>query len=135
MKELTTTKTQSQPSFAGGKTPSLLNNSGAGKLIPQVALETGLHAGSRFSTALSTTTTQFEDVEDSSGDGKSQNPNMEKKGNVVVSVRVRPNPNGGKVDGEWTVDGRNSVISYGGREGGEFHLGRLSVDPYRTLHI
>jgi len=82
-----------------------------------------------MSFAPSTTTTQFEDLEDSSTDGKSQGANMEKKGNVVVSVRVRPNANGGKVDGEWAVDGRNSVISYRGREGGEYHLGRFCDSP------
>ncbi len=54
---------------------------------------------------------------------------MEKKGNVVVSVRVRPNANGGKVDSEWAVDGRNSVISYRGREAGEYHLSRFSAGP------
>ena len=60
---------------------------------------------------------------------------MEKKGNVVVSVRVRPNGNGAKADGEWAVDGRNSVISYRGREGGEYHLGRSPIDPQRTLPL
>lgn len=124
-----TTTTKPQTSLSGGNTPSLLNNNGAGKLISRVVLEDRLHAGSRFSSAPSNATTQFEDLEDSSADGKGQGANMEKKGNVVVSVRVRPNANGGKVDSEWAVDGRNSVISYRGREAGEYHLSRFSAGP------
>jgi len=45
------------------------------------------------------------------------------KGNVIVSVRVRPDTSGGdisKVAGEWMVDGRRSLISYKGGEGGDF---------------
>lgn len=47
----------------------------------------------------------------------------ENKGNVLVSVRVRPDNGGGesnKADGEWMVDGRRSLISYKGREGGDY---------------
>jgi len=45
------------------------------------------------------------------------------KGNVLVSVRVRPDAGGNDsrgADGEWMVDGRRSLISYNGREGGEY---------------
>ncbi|KAK3071941.1 Kinesin-like protein kip2 [Teratosphaeriaceae sp. CCFEE 6253] len=45
------------------------------------------------------------------------------KGNVIVSVRVRPDAGGadGKsADGEWMVDGRRSLISYNGKEGGDY---------------
>ncbi|KAL1304947.1 hypothetical protein AAFC00_003858 [Neodothiora populina] len=47
----------------------------------------------------------------------------ESKGNVIVSVRVRPDAGGGTVDaqqGEWMVDGRRSLVSFKGREGGEY---------------
>ncbi|KAL2126845.1 hypothetical protein VTI74DRAFT_141 [Chaetomium olivicolor] len=46
------------------------------------------------------------------------------KGNVIVSVRVRPDPGGGgdnRVEGEWMVDGRKSLIAYRGREGGDYY--------------
>ncbi|KAK6842120.1 centromeric E [Apiospora arundinis] len=46
------------------------------------------------------------------------------KGNVVVSVRVRPDANAsgqGQVDGEWMVDGRKSLVSYRGKDGGDYH--------------
>jgi centromeric protein E len=48
------------------------------------------------------------------------------KGNVIVSVRVRPDTGGGDAnseDGEWMVDGRRSLISYRGREGGDHIYG------------
>ncbi|OOF93746.1 hypothetical protein ASPCADRAFT_398139 [Aspergillus carbonarius ITEM 5010] len=46
----------------------------------------------------------------------------ETKGNVIVSVRVRPDANGGEITkaAEWMVDGRQGVISYNGREGGDY---------------
>ncbi|KAH9844494.1 kinesin-like protein KIN-7K, chloroplastic [Teratosphaeria destructans] len=45
------------------------------------------------------------------------------KGNVLVSVRVRPDAGGSESkgsDGEWMVDGRRSLISYNGKEGGDY---------------
>jgi centromeric protein E len=50
------------------------------------------------------------------------------KGNVIVSVRVRPDvatndANGHKTELEWMVDGRRSLISYRGKEGGEYLYG------------
>ncbi|KIW03391.1 uncharacterized protein PV09_05598 [Verruconis gallopava] len=48
----------------------------------------------------------------------------EGKGNVIVSVRVRPDISTGEKerdsDLEWMVDGRRSLIAYRGREGGEY---------------
>ncbi|KAL2885413.1 kinesin family protein [Ceratocystis lukuohia] len=43
------------------------------------------------------------------------------KGNVIVSVRVRPTGNSpDRNDGEWLVDGRSSTISYNGKEAGDY---------------
>lgn len=44
------------------------------------------------------------------------------KGNVLVSVRVRPDATGddANTEGEWMVDGRRSLIAYNGREGGDY---------------
>jgi centromeric protein E len=50
------------------------------------------------------------------------------KGNVIISVRVRPDQastEAPKSDLEWMVDGRRSMIGYRGREGGEYNYGRL----------
>lgn len=51
------------------------------------------------------------------------------KGNVIVSVRVRPDAGSSeneksKTDLEWMVEGRRSLISYRGREGGEYYYGK-----------
>lgn len=46
---------------------------------------------------------------------------------VVISVRVRPEKeanDGSTSGGEWMVDGRKSLISYKGKEGGEYVMGR-----------
>jgi len=49
----------------------------------------------------------------------------EGKGNVIVSVRVRPdagaNGQPAKTDGEWMVDGRRSLVAYRGKEGGDYY--------------
>ena len=47
----------------------------------------------------------------------------ENQGNVIVSVRVRPDVGGegDHAEGEWMVDGRRSLISFRGREGGDYH--------------
>jgi centromeric protein E len=56
-----------------------------------------------------------ETITDSKHGGK------DNKGNVIVSVRVRPEAGGdSKPEGEWMVDGRRSLISYNGREGGDY---------------
>lgn len=42
------------------------------------------------------------------------------KGNVLVSVRVRPDAGQDRrPDGDWLVDGRQSLIAYNGKEGGD----------------
>lgn len=54
------------------------------------------------------------------------------KGNVIVSVRVRPDAaanEGQKSELEWMVDGRKSLISFRGREGGEYYYGTLHSNP------
>jgi centromeric protein E len=49
------------------------------------------------------------------------------RGNVVVSVRVRPDvaSDKNKSELEWMVDGRKSLISYRGKEGGEYLYGEF----------
>jgi centromeric protein E len=51
----------------------------------------------------------------------------EGKGNVIVSVRVRPDAgaNGSSKTecGEWMVDGRRSLVAYRGKEGGDYYYG------------
>lgn len=44
------------------------------------------------------------------------------KGNVLVSIRVRPSE-AGKEANEWTVDSSKSLVRYNGKEGGDYYLG------------
>lgn len=49
------------------------------------------------------------------------------KGNVVVSVRIRPEQNGladgNGSTGEWYVDSQGDEITYHGKDGGAYHYG------------
>ncbi|RMY55473.1 hypothetical protein D0863_13304 [Hortaea werneckii] len=128
------------PGFTG--TPSLLNGTGDNKLISGAGGSDSLLSMpspplSRTSSANGSSITDgttFENIgEDTLGDkgtsGSVKSPTESKrtskdsKGNVLVSVRVRPDSggDGGKgAEGEWMVDGRKSLISYKGKEGGDY---------------
>lgn len=95
-------------------------------------------ANSRSSSAQGShsTGTQFEDIDiipkaelnDDDATSSRRSTLKEGKGNVVVSVRVRPNSSSESTDitsdGEWMVDGRRSLIGYRGKEGGDYYYGR-----------
>ncbi|KAG4426781.1 hypothetical protein IFR04_000212 [Cadophora malorum] len=137
-------KSQSQ-SYIGSVTPSLLNGSGDSRSIssgPGARGSDGLLSlpsppQSRSSSAqdsYSTSATTFEDngdgprgrelSADATDDHRMSKP-AEGKGNVIVSVRVRPdagaNGQPAKTDGEWMVDGRRSLVAYRGKEGGDYY--------------
>jgi centromeric protein E len=127
------------------QTPSLLNSAGDGKSIPISSnrisdAQSSVHSPphSRSSSAngsYSTSATTFEDADDESRgrvkepddvavDSKRNSKGKEMKGNVIVSVRVRPDPSGqdkSQTEGEWMVDGRRALIAYRGKEGGDYH--------------
>ena len=115
--------------------PSLLNGSGE-----SVAVAANGHLSlpsppqSRNSSAqgsYATSTTTFEDVgedelrgrSDNNVGGEKQPATKDGKGNVIVSVRIRPNI-GSSADGEWEVNNKRALISYKGREGGDYYYGR-----------
>ena len=80
----------------------------------------------------STSATTFDDDEgrgrarddsDEAEESRRNSKGKEVKGNVIVSVRVRPDA--GSVDvasteGEWMVDGRRSLVAFRGKEGGDY---------------
>lgn len=134
--------------YAAGRPPSLLNGSGDGKSIPGAfgrressglaSVQSPPH--SRSSSAQdsnSTSATTFDDMEEKRlrDDSKEHNGDQrrgrdsitkdkEAKGNVIVSVRVRPDAGGDKSAGrDWLVDGRQSLVAYKGREGGDYYYG------------
>ncbi|KAK4070405.1 kinesin-like protein [Trichoderma camerunense] len=112
-------------------TPSLLNGSAEGKFISSVRMSDGVISvssppHSRSSSAqgsYSTSATTYEDSADASGSASEKRASTgEIKGNVIVSVRVRPDAtNDNHADGEWMVDGRRSLIGYKGKEGGDYY--------------
>ncbi|KAK3354220.1 kinesin-domain-containing protein [Neurospora tetraspora] len=133
-------KTPTTPTYQfSGSTGSLLNGSGDGRSAARSRNSDGLISiasppQSRSSSAqdsYSTSATQYEDMEatqsrpDTSAGSNSKRTSKtpETKGNVVVSVRVRPDASGNEhtTDGEWMVDGRRSLISYNGKEGGDYY--------------
>ncbi|KAJ4416525.1 Kinesin-like protein kip2 [Neurospora sp. IMI 360204] len=133
-------KTPTTPTYQfSGSTGSLLNGSGDGRSAARSRNSDGLISiasppQSRSSSAqdsYSTSATQYEDMEatqsrpDTSAGSNSKRASKtpETKGNVVVSVRVRPDASGNEhtTDGEWMVDGRRCLISYNGKEGGDYY--------------
>ncbi|EAW11785.1 putative kinesin family protein (KipA) [Aspergillus clavatus NRRL 1] len=59
------------------------------------------------------------------GASKSNSKHKQARGNVIVSVRVRPDVHGADgpaPNGEWMVDGRRGLVSYRGKEGGGDYL-------------
>lgn len=122
-------------SYRSSKTPSLLNGSGEGKFIssgdardPEASPTHSRSSSAQGSCSTSATT--FEDADDATG--KSSSKPKELKGNVLVSVRVRPDNNSGgetpRNHGEWSVDSRQSLISYRGKEGGDYFYGENDTD-------
>jgi centromeric protein E len=120
-------------------TPSFLNGSGEGKSITSVRMSDGLVSvgsptQSRSSSAqdsYSTSATTYDDPADNTpkpetGSSDKRASKHDGKGNVIVSVRVRPgkNSDGDSPEGEWMVDGRRSLISYKGKEGGNHLYGK-----------
>lgn len=136
-------------SFAASASLSLLDGSGGGKSITGTpgargsggVVSVASPAHSRSSSAqdsCSTSATTFEDVDESARrgraadgsakDGERKSASNEGKGNVLVSVRVRPDAAASgdkKSDGEWMVDGRKSLVAYKGREGGNYYYGKF----------
>ncbi|KAK5045405.1 hypothetical protein LTR84_009269 [Exophiala bonariae] len=133
-------------SFRSSQTPSLLNSAGDGMSISIRAghrisdAQSSIHSPpqSRSSSAngsYSTSATTIEegdeesrgrtkDLDDINVDSKRNSKGKEVKGNVIVSVRVRPDSNtqnNTQSEGEWMVDGRRALVAYRGKEGGDYH--------------
>lgn len=96
----------------------------------------------------STSATTFEDMEESrrgrevpdtnTPNGTRSANTKEAKGNVIVSVRVRPDAGGNgdkKSEGEWMVDGRRSLVAYRGREGGDYYYGEQRTQRAYVIHL
>lgn len=134
-------------SYTGSSTPSLLNGSGDSKSISSGAGARGSDGllslpsppQSRSSSAqgsYSTSATNYDDAIEGprgrqssteAGNDHRSSKQADGKGNVLVSVRIRPDApsaaDTSKANGEWLVDSRRSLIVYQGREGGDYYYG------------
>lgn len=124
-------------------TPSLLNAGSSSAAVPLVANKRASdgHSSqpsppqSRSSSAngsYSTSATTIDEPDEERGrlrdptddsSASKTGKGKEQKGNVTVSVRVRPDNtthDATTTEGEWMVDGRRSLIAYRGKEGGDY---------------
>ena len=64
-------------------------------------------------------------TKDASNTGRLSTEEENEKGNVIVSVRVRPEANGSSPNAnDWEIDGSKSMVSYRGRDGGDYYYGQ-----------
>ncbi|KAJ3578390.1 hypothetical protein NPX13_g2179 [Xylaria arbuscula] len=132
-----TPQATSKAGLQSGGTPSLLNGGGEGKSLLGGAgtrhsdglISIASPPQSRSSSAqdsYSTSATTYDDPSEMNGAStrdKRASKGLDGKGNVLVSIRVRPDAGGsnGQTEGEWMVDGRKSLVAYRGREGGDYY--------------
>lgn len=135
-------KTPTTPTYQlSSAAPSLLNGTGEGKSVSRAngtrdsdgLISVSSPPQSRSSSAqdsYSTLATQYEDVNDvapqkSDTAAAGKRASKSEKGNVIVSVRVRPNPSGDdRASGEWLVDAKRSLISFRGKEAADYYYGK-----------
>ncbi|KAF7937806.1 uncharacterized protein EAE97_007602 [Botrytis byssoidea] len=125
----------SMPSLLNGSGDNISISSGAGARgsdgllsLPSPPQSRSSSAQDSYSTSVTTTEELgdgFRGREGSDDADKRSSKPAEGKGNVIVSVRVRPdansNPETSRSDGEWVVDGRKSLVAYRGKEGGDYY--------------
>ena len=122
------------PSSLRNSRPSLLDNSAEGKSI------TSQDAEGRWSLPASDGGNSVRDsaLADEVGSGTSSKRSSkikESKGNVIVSVRVRPDASNSdnSGEGEWLVDGRRALVSFRGKEGGDYFYGRNNAPVFEAI--
>jgi len=133
--------------YTGSSTPSLLNGSGDSKSISSGAGARGSDGllslpsppQSRSSSAQGSYSTSATNYDDSAegprgrqnsnelGDDHTSSKHADGKGNVLVSVRIRPDAKGdnSKTSADWVVNSKKSLISYQGKEGGDYYYGKI----------
>lgn len=154
-----TVRSQTSKSFLKANTPSLYSGVCSNVSNPNSSVIRGRDSlanppsppQSRSPSAdgsCSAPSTTFEDIDEhafrvkeegntASSDEKRQSDPKEGQGNVIVSVRVRPETgggDGGRNEGEWLVDGRRSLVAYRGREMGDYYYG-MTLCTLRSLPL
>jgi centromeric protein E len=123
----------------------LLSVAGEGKSVPRdgarnsdglISISSPPHSrSSSAQDSYSTNATQYEDLVDTAqqkldATSSKRSSKADSKGNVIVSVRIRPDAgssDSSKSSGEWAVDSKKSLIAYHGKEGGDYFYGKF--DP------
>lgn len=114
--------------------PTLLNGSGDDRRVRMsndfASLRSPPHSPSSSAQgSRSTSATTFEELDDK----KAREEGLA-KGNVIVSVRIRPDAGVEKTSGkDWLVDSRQSLVAYKGREGGDYYYDNVFA-PYDQNH-
>jgi centromeric protein E len=134
----TSSSKSARPSFGGSM--SMINGSADGKTVPRESRlkPPGLPSPpqSRDPSPHGSTATSFEEYgADAAADTKSIKSIKDTgKGNVVVGVRIRPEPpqEAKRSQQEWGVDGDEGIITYKGRDGGDYLYGKF---PYGRSYI
>ena len=148
-------KTRARPSMIPGTSPSPVSNSGLPTPPPSAILPQSAPP-SRPASDHGSSATQFEDIDTpvapltikprsrvSNGSphglktSRSSSNLDDGRGNVVVSVRVRPNPqanDAGHQREDWSVDSRRAAITYKGGEGGDFKYGESHLLTSATAY-
>ncbi|KAL1959514.1 hypothetical protein VTO42DRAFT_1959 [Malbranchea cinnamomea] len=121
-------KKTSGPSGLPNSRPGLLENAADGKSIagPDAEGRWSIPVSPTLSGSSSAPGLESAGVAGDTAAGSSSKRSSrakESKGNVIVSVRVRPDAAGADhtSEGEWLVDGRRALVSYRGKEGGDYY--------------
>ncbi|KAI2635473.1 kinesin-domain-containing protein [Xylaria nigripes] len=110
-----------------GESKSLLGGAGARHSDGLISISSPPQSrSSSAQDSYSTSATTYDDPSELNGSvvkEKRSSKGLDGKGNVLVSIRVRPDAGGGndQAEGEWMVDGRKSLVAYRGREGGDYY--------------
>ncbi|KAB8336663.1 hypothetical protein FH972_020974 [Carpinus fangiana] len=67
--------------------------------------------------------------------GRTRSTTVKDKGNVIVSVRVRPSHEAQEGVSEWQVNGRESRIDYKGREAGQFNYDNVFTTHDKNARV
>ncbi|KAF7879015.1 hypothetical protein EAF04_000215 [Stromatinia cepivora] len=137
---ITTTNSNTHSAFSGssqtllnGSRGSISISSGAGTRdsdgllsLPSPPQSRSSSAQDSYSTSVTTTEDFGDGLRGREGPDDAESSKLgEGKGNVIVSVRVRPDANSdgdnSKSVGEWLIDGRRSLVAYRGKEGGDYY--------------
>ena len=129
--------------YSTSSTPSLLNSNGNGKSIHNSKprrQSSGLASvysrpespSSSAEDSYSTSATTYDDGDENRRGRDSGGKETEGKGNVIVSVRVKPDAGGDKNSGkDFLVDARQSLIGYKGREANDYYYGKSLHLPWK----